>query len=59
MNQYFEKFILICIILNVAMMSVTYDGIISELVRTILIINYVFLLIFNLEIILKIIALGI
>lgn len=40
-------------------MSITYDGIMPELVRAILIINYIFLLIFNLEIILKMIGLGI
>lgn len=58
-SYYFDRFIILCIILNVVLMSITFNGINYDIVKTILIINYVFLIIFNLEIILKIIGLGI
>ena len=57
-HQYFEIFIMICILLNTLVMSMRYARMSKTYETTLESINYVFSAIFNLELILKLIGIG-
>lgn len=57
-HEYFEIFIMVCILLNTLIMSMRYARMSNTYERILESINYVFSLIFNIELILKLIGLG-
>ena len=57
-TKFFEYSINLCIILSILFLSVQYDGISSNLKQFLNLINYILTLIFNIEIILKLIVSG-
>jgi voltage-gated sodium channel type IV alpha len=52
----FDVFIMICIVLNMVQMGLTYEGESAEYTLTLLVINYIFTTIFLIEAIMKLIA---
>ena len=57
-SHYFEGFITLCIILNTFAMAVVHLGMSTEFKLMLKVLNYIFAAIFNLEMILKLFALG-
>ena len=57
-SKSFEIFIMICIVLNMVQMGLTYEGEPADYTLSLLIINYIFTGIFIIECILKLLAFG-
>ena len=58
-SNYFEKIIIVLIILNMIVMAITYEGCSEQLSNFLKSINYLFSIIFLIECVLKLFAYGV